>query len=207
MMHRIKTAVRTIARTDMLALKTILSLIVVCSMSTASPVSAQDAFVYRGTTTLTVGLVNVYGQLLGQQAYTTNVEVYLGVADPRGSNPFEIIVQSSPIVNAPGEISLWSSLSAEDALFQYWAYQYDPVSGTLVGSITNNHVAEAIALNLLTVPVEIAPHLWMPYTLAMDNGTQMNGYIDANQLQIRVAGNTTDQAHPFELAVTANRIH
>jgi hypothetical protein len=197
MMNRIKTAAATL-----------LSLIVVCAMNTASPVSAQDYLIYQGTATLTVGLVDVYGQFLGQQSYTTNVEAYVKAAEPRGSNPFELVVQSVPLVNAPGEVSLWSSATtAPDVLFQYWTYQYDPASGTLVGSLTNNHVAEAIALNLLTIPVEIAPHLSMPSTLAMANGTQMNGHLDDNQLQLQVLGNTTDQAHPFELAITANRVN
>jgi len=196
MMNRIKTAVTTL-----------LPLIVVCAMSTTSPASAQDSVIYQGTATLTVGLVDVYGQFLGQQSYTTNVQASVRAADPRGSNPFELVVQSVPLVNAPGEVGLWSSLPAEGVLFQYWTYQYDLDSGTLVGSLTNNHVAEAIALNLLTIPVEIAPNLSMPYTLAMANGTQMNGHLDDNQIQLQVSGNTTDQAHPFELAITANRVN
>ena len=191
----------------LLTLKTVLSLLIVCSMSPASSVSAQDTFIYQGTATLTVGLVSVYGQVLGQQSYTTDVAVYVNAADPRGSNPFELIAQSTPLLNAPGEVGLWSSLPAEGVLFQYWSYQYDPASGTFAGSLTNNHVAEAIALNLLTIPVEIAPNLWMPYTLAMDHGAQMNGYVDVNQIQLQVVGNTTDQAHPFEIAVAANRIN
>jgi hypothetical protein len=182
----------------------LLALIVIYAMLLASPAEAQLR--YQGTVTLTVVLVNIFGQPVGQQTYTTNVDVQLGAPDPRGTNPFELVVQSIPLVNAPGEVSLWSSLPAEGVLFQYWTYQYDPASGTLAGSLTNNHVAEAIALNLLTIPVEIAPNLPLPFTLAMANGTQMNGFVDVNQIQIQVSGNTTDQAHPFVFVVIANRV-
>lgn len=186
------------------ALTAVLAPVVIDTMFLTSPAHAQ--FTYQGSATLTVELVNVYGQPLGQQTYTTTVAVQVASPDPRGTNPFELLVQSVPVVNAPGEVSLWSSLPAEGVLFQYWSYQFNPADGTFAGALTNNHVAEAIALNLLTIPVEIAPNLSLPYTLAMANGTQMSGYVDASQIQLQVLGNTTDQAHPFALVVRAMRV-
>jgi hypothetical protein len=186
------------------ALQAVLAFIVIYATLLASPANAQIR--YQGTATLTVELVNLFGQPIGRQTYTTNVDMQVGPRDPRGTNPFEFVVQSNPLVNAAGEVSLWSSLPAEGVLFQYWTYRYDPVSRTITGSLTDNHVAEAIALNLLTIPVEIAPHIWLPFTLAMANGTQMTGNGDVNQIQIEVVGNTTDQAHPFVLVVRANRV-
>jgi hypothetical protein len=186
------------------ALQAVLAVIGISALLAAAPANAQIR--YQGRAALTVELVDIFGQPVGQQTYITNVDVQLGPPDPRGTNPFELVVQSIPLVNAPGEVSLWSSLPAEGVLFQYWTYQYDPASGTFAGALTNNHVAEAIALNLLTIPVEIAPNLPLPSTLAMANGTQMNGYVDVNQIQIQVLGNTTDQAHPFVFVVIATRV-
>jgi hypothetical protein len=120
------------------ALKAVLALIVIYSMIPASPASAQS-YLYQETATLTVVLVSVYGQSLGAQTYITNVNVYVDSTDPRGTNPFELIVQSVPLVNAPGEVSVWSSLSAEGVLFQYWTYQFDPASGTFMGSLTSEY--------------------------------------------------------------------
>lgn len=163
-----------------------------------------NAATFSGQATVTVQLINVYGQILGVQSYSTNVGVYIRPPNPGETNPFSLVIQSTPLANSPGEISLNSSLPAQGVLFQYWTYQIQ--NGMLQGTLTNNHVNEAIALNSIIVPAEIAPNLWLPTPLAMANGTTMTGFINESQIQLQVIGNTTDMAHPFQIDIFANRI-
>jgi hypothetical protein len=160
--------------------------------------------IYTGSATLTIELVDIYGRSQGTQTYTTNVKVVVGQAKQGESNPFYLQIDPAVMTNALGEFSLRSSLPAEGTLFQYWTYQFQQ-DGAFKGSLTDNHNAEGIALNLATIPVEIAPNLQMPYLLSLARSTQIAGVFDQNQIQIQVAGNTTDMAHPFKATIRARR--
>src|SRR3954468_10417378 len=80
--------------------------------------------VYTGVATTTVQLANIYGQAKGTFTYKTNVQIIIGPPrkdlNNQESSPFRFTIQSQPLVNAPGEVSFWSSLPAEGTVFQYW---------------------------------------------------------------------------------------
>ena len=165
--------------------------------------AATNQVVFNGQMAVTAQLVDVYGQPAGVQTYRTNVQVVASAPQPGETNPFNLTIQSTPLVNNPGELSFYSSLPFEGVTFQYWNYSWTN-NTTFQGTLTNNHAAEAIAANLVTLPTEIAPNLTMPYTKAMANGTQMVGVIGAdNSLHIVIAGNTTDMSNPFRAEIVA----
>jgi len=152
---------------------------------------------------LTVQIPDVFGQPVGVQTYKTDVQVEVLSPPHSGeNNPFSFAAQSVPLSNNPGEVSIRSSLPAEGTLFQYWEVRQQS-NGTFAGVLSNNHTAEAIALNLITVPYEVAPNLWLPDTFAMANGTQMESAVDQNRFQARIQGNTTEGTHPFTLDIDA----
>ena len=190
----------------------VIALMVVAMASLmVAPVSAKAAaqqIAYAGQLTMQVSLTDAYGQPAGTQTYQSNVTITFEAPRQAGmteTNPFSIVIQSSPLVNNPGEISLYSSMAFENTLFQYWTYQWD--GSTFSGSLTNNHMAEAIALNEITIPTEIYPGYWMPYTQALANGTQMIGTFDQQgNLSIRITGNVTNESAPFVATIVAQRV-
>jgi hypothetical protein len=178
------------------------ALIAAVVMLVAVPTQAQEKqrLIYTGTSTMTVQLVDVYGQPAGVETYQNPIEVVVRPGQvPPDPNPFFLAAQSKPLVNDPGEVSILSA--AGDV--RYWTLQAH--DGTFDGVLTNTHAQEARAANLITIPVEIAPNLWQPYTLAMDTGTRMSGAVTVDRFEAQVEGNTTDQAHPFTLTIEATR--
>lgn len=173
--------------------------------------AAPNSWRFTGVMTTTVQVPNVYLTSSQVKQFQTNVEVLINYPQQVGAyteqNPFSLVIQSTPMVNNYGEASIWSSLPAEGVLFQYWSYGAEQDGNgniNFAGQLTNNHTQEALALNLITVPTEIAPNLWMPYTHAMANGTQMQGTVSANgQIHIVIQGNTTDSYRPFTLEIVA----
>jgi hypothetical protein len=166
------------------------------------PAQAQEQrLVYTGTSTMTVQLVDVFGQPAGVETYQNPIEVVVrgGQVSP-DPNPFFLAAQSKPLVNDPGEVSILSAAGE----VRYWTLQAHP-DDTFNGVLTNTHASEARAANLITIPVEIAPNLWQPYTLAMATGTQMSGGVTVDRFEAQVKGNTTDQAHPFTITIEATR--
>jgi hypothetical protein len=193
----------------LLDLRRIRAAVLACAVAVAmlfGAVGAQDEIIYEGTARLTVELVDVYGRHTGTPTYETHVKIVLAEAHPLESNPFHMSLQTEPLVNAPGEISLWSGLAAEGTFFQYWTYDFvDEGSSRFAGTLTDPHTRESIALNLMTIPVDIAPNLNMPYILAIGQGAEMVGEFAGDELAIAVEGNTTDAVHPFELQIEATR--
>lgn len=187
------------------------SLLLTASTTTAAPQSWR----WQGVMTMTIEIPNIYLSATRVERYTTNVEILVAAPQQVGAhkeqNPFNLVIQSTPLINNPGEASIWSSLPAEGIIFQYWTLtsQRDRNGNiTVTGQLTNNHVQEALALNLITVPTEIAPNLTMPYTHAMANGTHMQGTFHQNgQARLVIQGNTTDTFHPFTLEIVARFVN
>lgn len=171
--------------------------------------AAQTPVKLYGVATMNVELVNVYGQSQGVMTYQTNVAVVLN--EPlkgRETNPFSLTIQSEPLVNNPGEFSIYSALSFTDrspgdVFLQYWTYQVEQTANGafFAGELTNNQTSVALATNGITIPVEIAPNLVMPSYLSMANGTTMQGQITNDGVSILIQGNTTNLAHPFEILI------
>lgn len=199
--------------TNCKSFQTLIALLVIAAsllLTGSTPAAAAPQRLrLTGVMTMTVQIPNVYLSATRVEQFTTNVEVLVSAPQQVGShqeqNPFSLVIQSTPLVNNPGEASLWSSLAAEGIVFQYWtltAKRDRNGNVTFTGQLTNNHVAEAIALNLITIPSELAPNLWMPFSFAIDNGATMSGtFYKKGGASIVIQGNTTDSYHPFKLEI------
>lgn len=174
-----------------------------------SPQDSETIATYSGQATMNVELVDVYGQSLGWHQYTTNIDIFFGTPQTAGmtmqeTNPFHLLIQSTPLNNDPGEFSIYSSLVYDGVLFQYWDIQIVG-SDSFVGTLSDNHISESIAINMFTIPREIAPNLTMPYPEAMMNGTTLSGSFDtAGNLTMLIEGNATHLQNPFTINLTAS---
>jgi hypothetical protein len=90
-------------------------------------------------------------------------------------------------------------------LVQYWTLQRTSET-EFVGALTNPHTAEAIALNLINAPAQIAPGISLPWPYPMATGTELVGASDGQTLQVTVGGRSIDQAIAFLAEVQATRI-
>lgn len=169
----------------------------------AAPAAAQDRYLFRGTSVLTVELTDAYGRSLGVSEFATDVGVTLRAPYPGDPNPFMLVVQSEPLIGDAGETSIWTALPAEGTVFRYWTLDVDATGDGFAGELTDAHAREAVALNLITIPYDVAPNLNMPYILAMAEGTRMTGSWRYDIFRVAVEGNTTDGRHPFRWEIVA----
>lgn len=184
-------------------------LLVTLVISTANRnAKAQSAgkHIYTGTATTTVQLSNIYGASKGTFSYKTPVEIVFSLpkkslSNMSETNPFGLWLQSKPLANAPGEISIASALPANGTLFQYWQFTGD--NKNWQGLLTANHTNSALALNLITLPKDIAPNLEMPYPEAMAYDTKMVGQGDSTQIKIIIEGNSTGGSTPVRTEIIA----
>jgi hypothetical protein len=183
------------------ALIATVALVMLIAVPTEAQVE-QQRLVYTGTSTMRVQLVDVYGQPAGVETYQNPIEIVALPAGPRDTNQVFLSIQSKPLVNDPGEVSIVTAERSGEV--RYWRLQVRP-DDTFDGVLTDTHAREARAANLITIPVEIAPNLVQPFTLAMDTGTRMSGIGTADRFEAQVEGNTTDQAHPFTITIQATR--
>jgi len=165
---------------------------------------------YLGVLTTQVQTYNIYGYPAGVRAY--QLQAHVRLAPParnryhRESNTFSLLIAPYPYNGVPreGGIEVTSALATRDLLLQYWNLSWTD-GYRFNGSLADNHTAEAAANNLLTFSREIAPHITMPFTEAMANGTRLSGYVDTRQVQIRLSGNVTGGNAPFAATINANR--
>lgn len=171
----------------------------------ATPAAAQgqDRYLFRGSSVLSVELTDAYGRSLGVSEFATDVGVTLRAPYPGDPNPFMLVVQSEPLIGDAGETSLWTALPAEGTVFRYWTLDVDATGDGFTGELTDAHTSEAVALNLVTIPYDVAPNLNMPYILAMAEGAHMTGSWRYGILRVEVEGNTTDGRHPFRWEIVA----
>ncbi|NMO17531.1 hypothetical protein HPC49_25400 [Pyxidicoccus fallax] len=171
---------------------------------------------YVGTATTVVGILDPFGNVLGQTNYLKQVLVVVRPPIVAGTlletNPFSLAVLPNPPidVNSEGALSLQSAIGFFDAgtgrefLFQYWTLTI--IGNAISGTLTDNHVAEAIALNLINTPRELAPGIVISWPNAVANGAILEGTIDANQIVLRIQGNVVSGDRPFVSYITATRV-
>ncbi|MEH1833678.1 MAG: hypothetical protein V7L29_16795 [Nostoc sp.] len=175
---------------------------------------ALDYTDYTGIATTQVQVVNVYGQIVGQPVFQTEVSVRVGERQEGGGqveyNPFNLTINPSlAYSNAYGAISIASAFlstapTAGPLLVQYWTIAYDQATGATNATLTNPANELAFSSNLINVPTEIAPNTVEPFSLAMAQGTVLSGVINPNTVDITITGNTLDAAHPFITRIQAN---
>jgi hypothetical protein len=182
----------------------------------AATTIAAIALEYAGIATTQVQVLNVYGQIVGQPVFQTEVLVTVGPRQEGGrqveNNPFSLFINPLPAyANANGAISIASALvstapTGGPLLVQYWTIAYDPATGAINANLTNPANELALAFNSITVPREIAPNIVLPFPLGMAQGTVLSGVINANTVDITVTGNTLDAGHPFITRIQANLV-
>lgn len=164
---------------------------------------------YVGTMTTQVQIVNVYGQAMGtettQHAVTIIVNDAASTLLNRENNPVNLYIQTTPLVNNSGEVTLATAQPFNSVILQFWDITLNPngTDNSLIGTLSDNHNAQGAALNLLTVTAEIAPGIVMPYPYAIANGTQMAAVYDEDEIILRALGNTIDMQHPFQIDMQA----
>lgn len=168
---------------------------------------------YVGTATTLVDHPDASGRSAGVRTYQLSVTVVIDRPASAGgsteSNPFNLLVApSSP--GAEGALEVWSAFPALDprdgreVLFQYWELRL--AGNDVAGRLVDNHTAEGAALNLINTATVVAPNVpAMTIPAAMAVGTTLQGTIQANELRLRIQGNTTDGSRPFRSDVTARR--
>lgn len=163
------------------------------------------------------------GQSLGVQQFQLPTSVIFDSPRSAGgiteSNPFSLVVAPADPA-AAGAIEVWSSLPAnvpadptvpdlipgDDVLFQYWSLQTDQSGTQFQGQLVNTHIAEAVALNLVNAPTQIAPGIPpIPFPKPMIEGTTLQGTTDGQTVQMAVQGATVDGANPFASQIQATR--
>lgn len=208
--HRFGNAASTLDR----CMKTVIILASALSCARTAIAQTADEQVYRGTATTNVQLFDVFGQPKGVSTFQSAVEVVvtppLAVGGLQETNPFRFVIGTIPVVGgpppgSPGEVSLWSSANVQGVMFQYWQFAA-VTNNSWQGSLIDNHVREAVALNLLTVPKEIAPNLELPMVEAMANGTQLQIAANGNQVTFIVDGDSTGGTAPFHIEIVAQRV-
>jgi hypothetical protein len=160
--------------------------------------------VYEGSAEFKVQLVGLGG---GIQTYRTNVRINVDAHHASETNPFRFTMQSRPLTNQAGEITIISGYVYNRAWMQFWNYAFDPTkAGYFEGTLTDDHLAQALGLNAMMVPYEIYPGYVTPYLVAIRKGAQMAGQFLDNQLAVAVAGNSSYGIHPFQFGILANRV-
>jgi hypothetical protein len=163
--------------------------------------------------TIVIDIPDIYLQNFSRQKYTNVVNVIITPPRKIGryqeTNPFSFTIETTPLVNNPGEISISSSITIDNVLFQYWTCRTGSDRNrntTFSCSLTNNRADLAAAYNLVTVYEDIAPNLPMANTRGMANGTKMSGIFYKNGgALINITGNTTDMYHPFAIQISVPR--
>jgi hypothetical protein len=72
----------------------------------------------------------------------------------------------------------------------------------IAGTLTDNHTAEASAMNIIWAWDDIAGTI-MDMPFAMANGCVMSGTIDANSINLTVSGESKDTYRKFTYSVSA----
>ncbi|SDT82229.1 hypothetical protein SAMN05216371_7040 [Streptomyces sp. TLI_053] len=176
---------------------------------------------YRGTARVTVQLYD-YCSLdgarrpAGSQTYsmatTLSVERPREAGGQRESNPFALVISVGP-PGQTGAVGLGTSVAVATGsgqlLLTYWKLSWD--SGTLRGQLTDNHVREAAALNLInwaTLLVPCRPELGtlpggMPHSVAV--GASLSGKLTATSTSLTAKGASDDGLVEFTFEFSGSR--
>jgi hypothetical protein len=92
---------------------------------------------------------------------------------------------------------------------QYWTETYDPSTGELAATLTEDHVEEALAYNLVGVEQLVVPCQpqmgTIPMVAAMGEGTRLAGTLDGTQASIEIEGASSDQLTQFHITASLLR--
>ena len=173
--------------------------------------------IYQGTATTTIAVLHpLSGAVIEQQTFTKAIQVIVGLPARGESNRINLVIVPTPseptVFNEEGQFSLYSAVEfigrGQSFLAQYW--DLNLTGSTLTGVLTNTHVAEALALNLInSVDLNLLfAGLRSVTSLPMERQvTMLNGTLTERQAQLQLEGHTTDLAHAFVSTISAVRVN
>jgi hypothetical protein len=180
--------------------------------------AAASQLVYTGHSTVTVTTYDYCDFSTGQRravarnAFSAPVTLIVSDRSADGfgnveTNPFHFSVQTD-VQTGTGAFSIKSAQIVNDVVLNYWSTQYDTATGELQGQLTDSHVAEAAALNMLNVEQQLIPCRQMgtiPMAAAMAEGAQLAGTLFDDQGAIEVAATSTDGLYDVHIAMELTR--
>ncbi|CAN3978754.1 hypothetical protein [Kitasatospora purpeofusca] len=194
------------------------------AVTTAPPADGASSLwgrQYQGTTRVTVQLYdycspNGARRPAGSQTYSMptslTVERPREAGGLRENNPFALVLSVGQ-PSQTGAFTLGTSVTVAagsgQLLLTYWKLSWD--SGTLRGQLTDNHVREAAALNLVnwaTLLVPCRPELGtlpggMPHSVAV--GASLSGKLTATSTSLTAKGASDDGLVEFAFEFSGSR--
>ena len=158
------------------------------------PYSGQDVFVEEKSYQYAV-LIYVKSPLNVGSVYESN-PVNLAIYPDRDATAEEeghIDISSAIIINDPliGKV-----------LLQYWNLTLN--GNSISGTLTDNHIAEASATNLLWAWDAISANLIMTMPFPIAVSTTMQGTIGSNQIQLNISGQSHNTYRRFTSNIVAS---
>ncbi len=211
---------RTVRTTLLLTATTALGLALTGSASAAE----EEELVYTGQAEITVAQFGYCGfssepAPIGQRSFTAPVTLVVAdqAADSDGGaeqNPVHFTFQT----DQQGPTGAWSittglvattPTTGRDLAVQYWTDEYDPATGRLTARLTDDHVEESLAYNLVNVEqllVPCRPELGtIPMVAAMGEGSELVGTLDTDEAAIEVKGVSSDQLTQYHITTSLRR--
>ncbi|MBD2464594.1 PPC domain-containing protein [Oscillatoria sp. FACHB-1407] len=166
---------------------------------------------YTGVATSTIEVSNLFGQYVGTTQTQISTTVTIGRIKQAGganeSNPFNLTITPSPgSRNVEGAIELYSAVPYNiqgGFLAQYWTFQ---LSGNrLSGSLTNTYASQSLDANFFNSRREVSQGFWNYWSYDVAAGTRIGGTVTANEIRLRISGNSTDGSRPFVTDIVVRR--
>jgi Bacterial pre-peptidase C-terminal domain len=166
---------------------------------------------YNGVATTTIEVSNLFGNYVGTTRHQVSTTVTIDrVKQARGvneSNPFNLVIAPSPGArNQEGAVELYSAVPfniQNGFLAQYWTFQ---LSGNrLSGALTNTYVNQSLDANFFNSRREVSQGFWNYQSYDVAAGTRIGGTVTANEIRLRISGNSTDGSRPFVSDIVVRR--
>jgi hypothetical protein len=152
-------------------------------------------------------------EFLEEKQYSYPVVIYIHPPLEEGgileSNPFNLQVfpDRSQNPDEEGHLDLSSALifntTSGRVLLQYWQIQL--VGEVLTGSLTDTHLAEAAAANLIWAWDDIAGTIMtMPFPISQ--GCSLQGSLNSTMIQITLQGESENTYRKFHTTISASRV-
>lgn len=152
-------------------------------------------------------------EFIETKEYTYDSYVFIGPPKKTGNtivetNQFNLQINPDRNINVDeeGHVDIISgqlfTVSTGEVLLQYWNYSL--AGQQLTGTLTDNHVAEACAGNILWAWDDVAGiKMTLPFAIA--NGTTVNGTITGDQVSLTFTGQSQDTYRKFSCQINAIR--
>lgn len=144
---------------------------------------------------------------VGSQTYRQNVQVVAGPPVNGEANTFQLSVITGNQTTEAGFTMVSSGRTNTGLVLNYWRLTAN--DGKVSGQLTDTHIAEGVAQNLLYTNKNLDPcsnrlgSILMP--LAMATGTTISGTLGSSSGSLTVKGKTTDTLRGYQLTFDLER--